>query len=69
MREHKEMNADLLPAKAEGAASGPGDAGAPDDLEAATRLHVRRVFEKCDRNLTRAAETPVISRNAARKYP
>lgn len=68
MREHKEMNADLLPAKAEGAEEGPGDAGAPDDLEAATRLHVRRVFEKCDRNLTRAAEALGVSRNTARKY-
>jgi response regulator of citrate/malate metabolism len=40
----------------------------PDNLEEATRLHVRRVFEKCDRNLTRAAAALGISRNTARKY-
>ena len=40
----------------------------PDNLQEATRLHVRRVFEKCDKNLTRAAEALGVSRNTARKY-
>ncbi len=68
MREHKEMNADLLPAEAEGTAAVVADADVPDDLEAVTRLHVRHVFEKCDKNLTRASEALGISRNTARKY-
>lgn len=53
---------------AEYVASAPAEARVPDALEAATRLHVRRVFEKCDRNLTRAAEALGVSRNTARKY-
>ena len=40
----------------------------PDNLEAATRIHVRRVYEKCGQNLTRAAEALDVSRNTVRKY-
>lgn len=68
LREHREMNADLLSDVSDGTAAGPADADVPDDLEAATRLHVRHVFEKYDRNLTRAAEALGVSRNTARKY-
>ena len=62
MREHKEMNAGLsggLELKS---------GRVPDNLEAATRLHVRRVYEKCGQNLTRAAEALDVSRNTVRKY-
>ncbi len=40
----------------------------PDDLESMTRLHVRRVYEKCDGNLTRAAEALNAARNTVKKY-
>ena len=62
MREHKEMNAGLsggLELKS---------GRVPDNLEAATRLHVRRVYEKYGQNLTRAAEALDVSRNTVRKY-
>ena len=79
MSEHKEMNAGLMPACAAGPApaevppamvpaAAPPCAGDSDNLEIAVRNHVRRVFEKCDRNLTRAAEALGVSRNTARKY-
>ena len=62
MREHKEMNASL---------SGHlrtecGDA--PDNLDGAIRLHVRRVHEKCGRNVSEAAKALGVSRNTVRKY-
>ena len=62
MREHKEMNAGL---------SGGLDLKSgrvPDTLEDATRLHVRRVYEKYGQNLTRAAVALDVSRNTVRKY-
>ena len=40
----------------------------PDELEAALRLHVRRVYEKYNRNLSKAAEALKASRNTVRKY-
>jgi DNA-binding protein Fis len=40
----------------------------PDNLDAAIRLHVRRVYEKYGENISRAAEALGISRNTARKY-
>ena len=62
MREHKEMNAGLLG----GLELKSGRI--PDKLEDATKLHVRRVFEKYGQNLTRAAEALGVSRNTVRKY-
>ena len=62
MREHKEMNAGL----SGGLELRSGRV--PDNLEAATRLHVRRVYEKYGQNLTRAAEALDVSRNTVRKY-
>ena len=62
MREHKEMNAGLagnLELKS---------GRIPDKLEDAIRLHIRRVYEKYGRNLTRAAEVLDVSRNTVRKY-
>lgn len=40
----------------------------PDDLESVIRLHVRRVYEKYDRNLTKTAEALQIARNTLKKY-
>ena len=40
----------------------------PDKLEDAMRLHIRRVYEKYGRNLTRAAVALDVSRNTVRKY-
>ena len=62
MREHKEMNAGLS------AGLELKSGRIPDNLEAATRIHVRRVYEKCGQNLTRAAEALDVSRNTVRKY-
>ena len=62
MREHKELNAGLagnLELKS---------GRIPDRLEDATKLHVRRVFEKYGQNLTRAAEALGVIRNTVRKY-
>ena len=39
----------------------------PDKLEEAIRLHVKRVCEKYNRNITKAAETMGVSRNTVRK--
>ena len=57
--EHKQMTASLNP-----------DAvpEAPDELEAAIRLHVRRVYEKYNCNLTHAAGALKVARNTVRKY-
>ena len=40
----------------------------PDELDAAIRLHVRRVYEKYGRNLTRTKEALQIARNTLKKY-
>ncbi len=59
IREHKEMNAALLP---------QDKVEVPDNLEEATRLHVKRVCEKYNGNITHAAEAMGVSRNTVRKY-
>ena len=40
----------------------------PGNLEEMTRLHVRRVYDKCGKNLTKTAETLGAARNTVRKY-
>ncbi len=62
VKEHKEMNAGLI----DRALAGSGII--PDPLKDAIKLHVRRVFEKYDQNLTRAAKALEVSRNTVRKY-
>ena len=62
MREHKEMNAALTGGRQEPPES------FPDELEAAVRLHVRRVYDKCGQNLTRTVAALKVSRNTVRKY-
>jgi transcriptional regulator with GAF, ATPase, and Fis domain len=59
VREHKELNAALLPQE---------NVELPDDLEEATRLHVKRVCEKYSHNITKASEAMGVSRNTVRKY-
>ncbi len=59
IREHRELNAALLP---------QDKIEVPDNLEEATRLHVRRVVGKYNGNITRAAEALGASRNTVRKY-
>ena len=46
----------------------PSETDFPDNLEAMTRLHVRRVFEKHNRNLTQTAAALGAARNTVRKY-
>ena len=59
IREHKELNAALQP---------QDQAEVPDNLEEATRYHVKRVYEKCSNNITKAADALGVSRNTVRKY-
>ena len=40
----------------------------PNNLEAAVRRHVKKVYEKCGENLTEAAKALDISRNTTAKY-
>lgn len=62
VNEHKEMNAGLTDNAASELAS------APDELEAAIRLHVRRVFDKYGQNTSKAASALKVARNTVRKY-
>ena len=61
LKEHKEMTAGLKP-------SNEKSEEIPDELEAAVRIHVKRVYEKYDRNLTRTAEALKAARNTVKKY-
>ena len=60
-KEHKAMTAKLRP-------STPNKEEAPDELDAAVRIHVKRVYEKYDKNLTKAAEALKAARNTVKKY-
>jgi len=59
IRQHKELNAALLP---------QDKVEIPDNLEEATRYHVKHVCEKYSHNITKAAEALGVSRNTVRKY-
>ena len=59
IREHRELNAALLP---------QDKAEVPDNLDEAMRLHVKHVCEKYNGNITKAAEVLGTSRNTVRKY-
>ena len=62
LNEHREMNARLT----DGSCSESGIV--PDELEAAIRLHVRRVYDKYGQNLSKAATAMKVARNTAKKY-
>ena len=59
IREHRELNATLLP---------QNKVEVPDNLEEALRLHVKHVCEKYNGNITKATEALGKSRNTVRKY-
>ena len=60
MDDHRKTTGQLKP---------PQDAPeAPDHLEEMVRWHVRRVYDKCGKNLTKTAETLGAARNTVRKY-
>ena len=61
LKEHKEMTAGLRP-------SNEKNEEVPDELEAAVRIHVKRVYEKYDKNLTRTADALKAARNTVKKY-
>ena len=61
LKEHKEMTAGLK-------SSSEKSEEIPDELEAAVRIHVKRIYEKYDRNLTRTAEALKAARNTVKKY-
>lgn len=61
LKEHKEMTAGLRPETEK-------NEELPDELEAAVRIHVKRIYEKYDRNLTRTAEALKAARNTVKKY-
>ena len=62
IREHRELNTALIPQEI------PEKVELPDNLEEATRLHVRHVYEKYSHNISKAAEALGVSRNTVRKY-
>lgn len=57
--EHRKMNSSPCPQES---------AELPDDLEEATRIHVRQVYEKHGHNITKTADAMGVSRNTVRKY-
>ncbi len=57
--EHREMTASLAPAVTE---------EIPDDLDTAMRLHIKRVYEKYNGNLSRTAQALNAARNTVKKY-
>ncbi len=61
LKEHKAMTAGLKP-------SSETKEEIPDELEAAVRIHIKRVYEKYDKNLTRTAEALKAARNTVKKY-
>lgn len=61
IREQKALTAGLKPSNA------PQEE-IPDDLDSAIRSHIKRVYEKYDRNLTRTAEALKAARNTVKKY-
>ena len=64
LREHREMNAGILEAHRQDQSSDI----VPDDLEEAMRIHVRRVYEKYGKQITKTAEALNVARNTVRKY-
>ena len=60
LEEHKAMTSGLRPSNAA--------PDTPDELDAAVRIHVKRVYEKYDRNLTKTAEALKAARNTVKKY-
>ena len=40
----------------------------PEDLDGAIQYHIRRIYEKYGKNLTKTAEVLKVSRNTGRKY-
>ena len=63
LAEHKEMNAGLLDETATYALDNQ-----PDELDAAIRIHVRKVFDKYGQNLSKTASALKVARNTVRKY-
>lgn len=57
--EHKQMTASLVPHT---------EPEVPDELDAAIRLHVRKVYEKYNNNLSHTATALQAARNTVRKY-
>ena len=60
LADHRQATGGLQPPTA--------DMEAPDKLEEMVRWHVRRVYDKCGKNLTKTAETLGAARNTVRKY-
>ena len=59
INEHKRLNAALLPETT---------TEVPDNLDEVIRLHIRRVYEKYNKNVTHTADALGIARNTVRKY-
>lgn len=73
LAEHREMNAGLFtgragvpPVRADAATSTSGDL--PDELDEAIRRHVRLIYEKYARNVSKAAAALKITRTTLRKW-
>ena len=61
LKEHKEMTSGLKPVN-------ENQEEIPDELESVIRIHVKRVYDKYDKNLTKTAEALNVARNTVRKY-
>ena len=59
LAEHRQLAASLAP---------QSEPDYPDNLEEMTRWHVRRVYDRCGKNLTKTAEVLGAARNTVRKY-
>lgn len=59
LEEHKLLTASIKPNTEE---------TYPDNLEEMTRVHVRKVYEKCGRNISKTAEALNAARNTVKKY-
>ena len=68
MAEHRLMNKGLVDQARPVDNKIIDDCIVPEDLEGATRYHVRRIYEKYGKNLTKTAEVLKVSRNTVRKY-
>lgn len=64
IQEHRRLNAGIY---SENDEQKPAEE-LPDNLKEATRLHIRRIYEKYDCNISRAAKKLGISRNTMRSY-
>jgi transcriptional regulator with PAS, ATPase and Fis domain len=68
MAEHRLMNKGLVDEVRPTDNKIINDYTVPEDLDGAIQYHIRRIYEKYGKNLTKTAEVLKVSRNTVRKY-